>query len=123
MCYFASYNFPAFVYTFGKDEWSKYKNVFLKLAKFNDPRIKKTLAHSIHELAKILGPEITEEDLLPSLERFLKESMNEVKVGALKNLDIFLVELSPEKRVPFIKCIVDTYSESSNDWRTKLVIA
>ena len=38
----------------------------------------------------IEGQEITEEDLLPIIERFLKDSLIEVKVGALKNLHEFL---------------------------------
>ncbi len=67
----------------------------MKLSKFNDGRIKRTLAHSIHELARILGPEITESDLVPVMERFLKDTVNDIKVGALKNLHIFLAEVHP----------------------------
>lgn len=75
----------------------------MKLAKFNDSRIKKTLSHSIHELARILGPEVTETDLVPIMERFLKDNINEIRVGALKNLHIFLAEVKPETRLQFIK--------------------
>ena len=76
------------------------------MAKFNDGRIKKTLSHSIHELARILGPEITEEDLVPIMERFLKDSINEIRIGALKNLHVFLAEVKPESRHGFIKYIL-----------------
>lgn len=82
-----------------------FKKIYIKLAKFNDGRIKKTLAHSIHELARILGPEITETDLVPIMERFLKDNVNEIRMGALKNLHIFLAEVTPESRYPFIKFI------------------
>ena len=93
VCYYSSYNFPAFVYTLGVDNWPQFKKVYLKLAKFNDGKIKKTLSHSIHELARILGPEITETDLVPIIERFLKDQLVEIKIGALKNLHIFLAEV------------------------------
>lgn len=73
VCYYSSFNFPAFIYTLGKEKWEPFKKIYIKLAKFNDPRIKRTLAYSIHELARLLGPEITEEDLVPVMERFLKE--------------------------------------------------
>lgn len=74
VCYYSSFNFPAFIYTLGKECWEpNFRKIFLKLAKFNDGRIKKTLSHSIHELATILGPEITEQDLVPILEKFLKD--------------------------------------------------
>lgn len=95
VCYYSSYNFPAFIYTLGRDHWETFKRIYIKLAKFNDGRIKKTLSHSIHELARILGTEITEEDLVPVMERFLKDPVNEIKIGALKNLHIFLAELLP----------------------------
>lgn len=59
VCYYSSYNFPAFIYVLGKESWEKFKPLYLKCAKFNDLKIQKTLAHSIHELAEILGPDIT----------------------------------------------------------------
>jgi hypothetical protein len=57
------------------------------------------------------------------IERFLKDQLSDIKVGALKNLHIFLAEISPEHRSNFIRYIVDTYNEAQYDWRTKLVIA
>ena len=56
VCYYSSFNIPAFIYVLGKDSWDKFRNVYLKLCKFNDLKIQRTLAHSIHELARILGP-------------------------------------------------------------------
>lgn len=60
VCYHASFNFPAFVYVFGADDWPRFQSLYHKLNKINDLRIKKTLSASIHELAKILGPKYTE---------------------------------------------------------------
>ena len=124
VCYYSSFNFPAFIYTLGRDNWDQFKKIYIKLAKFNDGRIKKTLSHSIHELARILGPEITEEDLVPIMERFLKDSINEIRIGALKNLHVFLAEVKPESRHGFIKYILQKNTEESQyDWRQKLVLA
>ena len=36
-------------------------------------KIRKTLAHSLFELAKILGPQMTETELLPVLFHFMKD--------------------------------------------------
>lgn len=94
VCYFASYNFPAFVYVFGQDQWPRFQSLYHKLTKINDARIKKTLSASIHELAKILGPEYTEQDLLPCFERFLKDRSKEVKKAPIKNMHIFLEQVS-----------------------------
>lgn len=59
VCYYSSYNLPAFIYVLGPDSWERLKPLYLKCQKFNESKIQKTLAHSIHEFAKILGPQIT----------------------------------------------------------------
>jgi serine/threonine-protein phosphatase 4 regulatory subunit 1 len=125
VCYYSSFNFPAFVYTLGKERWEEFRRIYFKLAKFNDNRIKRTLAYSIHELARILGPEITETDLAPIMERFLKDQVNEIRAGALKNLHVFLAEVKPENRHVFIKYLqyVDGQTEGQYEWRMKLVLA
>jgi len=71
--YYAAYNFPAFVDTFRETHWDSFRGVYLKFVKTGDPKIKRTLACSIHELARILGAEITEKDLMPIIEKFLKD--------------------------------------------------
>lgn len=124
VCYHASFNFPAFIFVFGEDEWPRFQSLYHKLTKINDPRIKKTLSCSIHELAKILGPKYTELDLLPCLERFLKDKATDIKMAALKNMHVFLKVISIEKRSTFMKYIVQTFDDSAKaEWRLKQVLA
>lgn len=98
VCFHASFNFPAFVLVFGRDEWPRFQSLYQKLTKMEDQKIKKTLSASIHELAMILGPKYTELDLLPVMEKFLKNKNTDIKMAALKNMHIFLKEVSIEKR-------------------------
>ena len=51
--------------------------------------MRRTLAFSIHELAVILGEEITNRDLVPVFNYFLRD-LDEVRVGVLKHLGDFL---------------------------------
>lgn len=67
---------------------------------------KKTIACSVHELAKILGKKITEEDLIDVVDRFLKDGSAEIRNAVLKNLHIFLESVSPERRDIYISQIV-----------------
>lgn len=90
MCYYAAYNFPAFVYVNQKEDWPKFRKVYLKLTSVNDFQTKKTLACSIHELARILGPEITDSELIEVFDKFLNDSASDVRIGAIKNLHVFL---------------------------------
>jgi serine/threonine-protein phosphatase 4 regulatory subunit 1 len=131
VCYYAAFNIPALFYVLGPGCWTKVKPVYLKLAKFNDIKISKTLASSIHEIAKIVGKQVSEEDLSPLVESFLNDASlhKEVKTAALKNLNVFLQQLSRHKRESFLKYILvqdipsDNNSNSSLDWRLKLLTA
>lgn len=52
--------------------------------------VKKTVASSLHELAVILGPEITTEDLLPVFLEMLKNVGVRLESSLMKNLSKFL---------------------------------
>lgn len=82
----------------GTDNWAAFRKLYLKLTSSQDVGTKKTLACSIHELARILGPTITNEDLVEIMDRFLKDNHPEVRLGALKNLHIFLNEVEEGNR-------------------------
>jgi len=82
----------------GTDNWAAFRKLYLKLTASTDVGTKKTLACSIHELARILVPAITNADLVEIMDRFLKDNHPEVRLGALKNLHIFLNEVEVESR-------------------------
>lgn len=63
---------------------------------------KKTIACSVHELARILGKEITEADLVETVDRFLKDNNPEVRNSILKNLHIFLENVHVDRRNRYI---------------------
>lgn len=52
-------------------------------------KVRRTLAFSIHELALILGDQLTAEDLVPIFNGFLKD-LDEVRIGVLRHLYDFL---------------------------------
>lgn len=52
-------------------------------------KVRRTLAFSIHELAVILGDQLTAADLVPIFNAFLKD-LDEVRIGVLKHLYDFL---------------------------------
>lgn len=95
MPFHCAYNFPAVLHTLGLKSWPKLQPVHDQLVK--DPRwkVRRTLAFSLHEIAKILGPELSEKELIPVLYHFLKD-VNEVKEGVTVNLPKFIEVLTPE---------------------------
>lgn len=92
VCYYSSFNFPAFIYVLGPQSWERFRPIYQKCAKFSDAKIQKTLGHSLHEIANILGPELTQIDLVPIMLKFLnnKDQYKEAYLGAIKNLHVFL---------------------------------
>lgn len=75
-------------------------------------KVRRTLAFSIHELAVILGDQLTAADLVPIFNGFLKD-LDEVRIGVLKHLYDFLkVGLEewqlPGRLVMRLQCIGST---------------
>ena len=88
--YHCAYNFPAVLLAIGPESWyDKLKPLHDMLVTDNRWKIRRSLAFSIHECAKILGPEITESDLLPVMFHFLQD-IPEVAQGALDSMPSIL---------------------------------
>lgn len=85
-----------------------------------DPRwkVRRTLSFSLHEVAKILGPDLAETELLPVLLLFMKD-IDDVKEGVTENLPKFIEILKPEQRDVFIEKVVTAFGELK-DWRKRV---
>mmetsp|Transcript_753 Transcript_753/g.1545 ORF Transcript_753/g.1545 Transcript_753/m.1545 type:complete len:645 (+) Transcript_753:130-2064(+) len=118
---FCAYNFPAVVLTVGRSNWQHLKEAYNELLKDIQWKVRRTLSYSIHEIALILGPELTKEALLPALDVFLKD-LDEVKVGALQNLSKLLGVLEPAARSNYVSLICSLEMESDN-WRFRQLLA
>lgn len=66
--------------------------------------MRRTLAYSLHEVAKIVGPQITERALLSVFDGFLSD-LEEVKIGVVSHFADFLAQLSPEQRARYGRVI------------------
>ena len=85
---------------------------------------KKTIACSVHELAKILGKKITEQDLVEVVDIFLKDNNAEIRNSVIKNLHVFLENVNAEKRNSYVTQIVQAFNEAGKrEWRTKEIFA
>ena len=92
--YHCAYNFPAVLYTLGPKSWAKLKPLYETLVRDTRWKVRRTLSFSLHEIAKILGPEMAEKELLNTLFTFLKD-IPEVREGVTLNLPKYIEVLSP----------------------------
>ena len=104
--YACAFNFPAVLQTLGPPKWPLLSKLFQTLLK-NDAKIKRPLACSLHEIAKIVGEEKAEKELISVLEMFLKEKDDDLKFGAIQNLALFLKVFQPEKRENLIDVFLE----------------
>ncbi|KAG0303538.1 Serine/threonine-protein phosphatase 4 regulatory subunit 1 [Dissophora globulifera] len=108
-----AFSFPAVVLTAGPSKWELMKPVYMQLA-----------ACSLHEIARILGPELADRDLaLAFADCLLAE--DEVKEGVLGHAVEFISCLSPACRssamLDLCRAWVDL--EQSSNWRLRDALA
>ena len=118
MLYHCAYNFPAVLLTLGAQSWPKLKNLHEKLVRDSRLKVRKTLAYSLFELAKILGPQMTESELLPLLFHFMKD-VDEVREGVMVSLPDMLAQLEDDQREAYVDKIAGAWDSSEEDWRKR----
>jgi len=86
-------------------------------------KVRRTLAFSIHELAAILGPELTVQDLLPVFTGFLRD-LDEVRIGILRHLYDFLKLLDKDVRRSLLPSLSDfLQTDNYRSWRFRHLFA
>ena len=123
-----AFNFPAMLDFFGKDSWSKLKPSFIIMAndKEKDERIKLPLASAIGDIANIIGPELTEEDLLEYVDKFFKQSSNnsDLKLKILENLPKIIRQIqSNNKKNSYLEFIKYMIVNKETKWRKRMQYA
>jgi hypothetical protein len=96
--YFA-YNFPAVLLYYSPKSWEQLKNLYTFLCNDENTNVRSSIINSFYEISKILGKEITKNELLPIYNKFLEcEENSFTKKLAEKNLPKILSELDKETR-------------------------
>ncbi len=121
LIYDCAFNFPAVLYCYGSDHWSKLKEIYANLANDENSRVKQSILSSFHEVAKILGPQILEEDLLTLYDGFLSHKNNEVRTRAINNLPNLICLMKPKTKERYLKYLTlyDCVSVAKLKWRNK----
>merc|ERR1712154_56499 len=116
-----AFNFPAVVLTVGRARWSELNDTYNILCR-KTFKSRKTLACSIHEIASVLGEELTEKYLLNSIEFFLKD-IDDIRQGIIKNLWKILAVFNEKLRIEYISILWELASEADINWRFRLLLS
>ncbi|XP_039768762.1 ankyrin repeat domain-containing protein 60 isoform X3 [Ornithorhynchus anatinus] len=118
-----AYSLPGVALTLGRKNWHCLKDTYETLASDVQWKVRRTLAFSIHELAVILGDQLTAADLVPIFNGFLKD-LDEVRIGVLKHLYDFLKLLHADKRREYLYQLQEfVVTDNSRNWRFRYELA
>ncbi|CAH2303233.1 serine threonine- phosphatase 4 regulatory subunit 1-like isoform X1 [Pelobates cultripes] len=118
-----AYSLPGVALTLGRQNWHCLKDTYETLAADVQWKVRRTLAFSIHELAVILGDQLTAADLVPIFNAFLKD-LDEVRIGVLKHLYDFLKLLHSDMRREYLYQLQEFLTtENIRNWRFRYELA
>ena len=101
--YYLAYNFPAILYCYGSEHWPKLKPIYIDFCFESDIKIRKSIISSFHEVSKIIGKNITENELLPIYDTFLGSNNKAEKNLAVRHLPKILLIVDKEKKKKYFK--------------------
>uniref|UniRef100_A0A8C5N820 Putative WW-binding domain-containing protein n=1 Tax=Gouania willdenowi TaxID=441366 RepID=A0A8C5N820_GOUWI len=118
-----AFSLPGVALTLGRQNWHCLKDTYETLATDVQWKVRRTLAFSIHELAVILGDQLTAADLVPIFNGFLKD-LDEVRIGVLKHLYDFLKLLHANQRREYLYQLQEfMVTDNSRNWRFRYELA
>ena len=119
-----AYNLPAVVLSLKSSRWSELRPAFSLLASSLNWRVRRTLACSLHEVAKIIGRDNSEKDLLPVLEKILEDT-DEVKIGVVQHLADICVVMGSAARLSLMRLLSTMNCEDAEkigNWRIRFAL-
>lgn len=121
--YNCAYNYPAVVLTAGADFWDSHLKVtYLNLTKDYQLKVRRTFAYSLHDIARIIGPERTERDLVQIFALYLMD-LDDVKQGVLEHLSEFLSALAISSRNEYIPILAEVWDGVMSNWHLRDILA
>lgn len=121
-----AFNLPAVALTLGRKRWSELRDLYLYLTKDPSLKVRRTLAASLGELAKIIGPDNAQSDLLPVWQTSIKfEEDGEVRTKVLECTEVFIGALNDGRcRKEVAEEIVDVWRAGTlRGWRERQIAA
>ncbi len=106
------------MFTFGKDKWKDLKRVYFKMANDKEFRVRRSIASSLQEIANIIEPELTENELIPVMDKLSKEE-GEIQNIILKNLPKFLKHLNRNSRRNYLEKLKKLLNPREK-WRSRM---
>jgi hypothetical protein len=117
------------LHTYGTSSWPALKKLYINFSQDKNIDVIKTILMSIHEVAKILGEELSKTDLEPIYNTFILADNKEIRKLAIQRIPFFLkaCDSNSELRSKFLRYFKIITLENFNssplpNWRGRIEI-
>ncbi|KAI0636799.1 hypothetical protein C8Q77DRAFT_1215727 [Trametes polyzona] len=115
-----AFNYPAVALTLGRNRWPELRSLYHTLAQSPAFKIRRTLAASLGEMAKIIGEEHSRTDLMPVWRSSLGAEESEVRMKVLDAIQTFVRAIGLPDRVEVIRDLEDAFlNRKLSSWRER----
>jgi serine/threonine-protein phosphatase 4 regulatory subunit 1 len=118
-----AFNFPAVALTLGAARWPELRGTYLTLARSADAKIRRTLAASTGELARIIGAEHARTDVLGVWRDAVRYADAAVRLKAIEALEALLGAVDATDRVALVRTLDEVWEPCLRGFREREVVA
>ena len=125
--YKCAFSFPSVLLSYcrkvSNKKWNVLKTIYLKFVNDKNPKIQKTMAHSFGEVAKILDPQTSENEIGPLIIDMYNQDIKEIKEIIISILPEYLYSINDKKtKMQFLGLYKTSFKKLllSKKWREKI---
>ena len=126
--YKCAFSFPSVLLIYYKqineNTWETLGEIYTKLAKNKDTKIKTTIAYSFGEVSSLLDKNIVEKEICPLIQNMYTENGSKIKNIIIRIIPDYLTKVSDEKiKTEFLSIFKKGFSnvKTNKNWRDKLL--
>ncbi|EIN07478.1 ARM repeat-containing protein [Punctularia strigosozonata HHB-11173 SS5] len=118
-----AFNFPAVTLTLGRDRWHELRDFYATLARSEVVKVRRSLAASAGEIAKIVGPENARRDVLPMWFEAVRSEEADLRLRAVECLGTLAQSLGPTERADLLVSLQRIWVDNLRGWRERETVA
>jgi serine/threonine-protein phosphatase 4 regulatory subunit 1 len=110
--------------TLGRNRWGELRDAYLEIADNREVSVRRSLAASLGEMAKIIGEANAERDLLGVWWDAVRSEEEDIREKAMECITAFVAALAKEPRLVVVNGLLTLWEEGIfRGWRERKVIA